>query len=199
MSMLLYHRKFKLVSRKYSFNCTLWYFYFYKNVVMIKRYFHILNKSETKFAVRAQISQRLKGSTKLQLVKIVHPLVQVSSKHRSCTGRPVTSRNSCYPARPPPPIHTHNQDIRYKHSLPNRSLFNLLLTISDCGNPVEVGYSFTGGTGGTTLGGTFNVTCATGYEGTPTPGTVSCLASGLWDSVSGCTIISMGSFFSMAV
>ena len=49
------------------------------------------------------------------------------------------------------------------------------------------GYAFTGTTA-TTYQGTSSVSCATGYDGTASPTSITCEASGIWTSVSGCTI-----------
>ena len=57
----------------------------------------------------------------------------------------------------------------------------------DCGSPVETGYLFTSTTA-TTYGGTSSVSCADGYNGTASPNSVTCEASGSWTSVSGCKI-----------
>ena len=57
----------------------------------------------------------------------------------------------------------------------------------DCGSPGETGYAFTGTTA-TTYGGTSSVSCASGYEGTASPATVSCDSTGSWSTVTGCTI-----------
>ena len=61
--------------------------------------------------------------------------------------------------------------------------------ISDCTAPDTTGYSY-----GFTLisnGAAASVSCATGYEGTPNPGTVTCLDTGQWGTVSGCSIKGM--------
>ena len=63
----------------------------------------------------------------------------------------------------------------------------LLCLIADCGTPSETGYTFTGTTT-TTYQGTSSVSCATGYDGTANPSTVSCEDTGSWTLVSGCTI-----------
>ena len=57
----------------------------------------------------------------------------------------------------------------------------------DCGTPTVIGYAFTGTTA-TTYQGASSVSCATGYDGTASPTTINCEASGSWTSVSGCTI-----------
>ena len=49
------------------------------------------------------------------------------------------------------------------------------------------GYEFTGTTA-TTYQGTSSVSCTTGYDGTASPTTITCEASGSWTTVSGCTI-----------
>ena len=50
------------------------------------------------------------------------------------------------------------------------------------------GYDFTGTTATTYLG-TSSVSCATGYDGTASPTTIICEASGSWTAVSGCIIM----------
>ena len=57
----------------------------------------------------------------------------------------------------------------------------------DCGTPTVTGYDFTGTTA-TTYQGTSSVSCTAGYDGTASPTTVTCEASGSWTTVSGCTI-----------
>ena len=54
--------------------------------------------------------------------------------------------------------------------------------ISDCGIPDTIGYIFSHHD--TKYGATANVTCAKGYEGTPSP--IDCLDTGQWGTVSGC-------------
>ena len=59
--------------------------------------------------------------------------------------------------------------------------------ISDCGTPLESGYEFNG-TIATTYQSTSSVACATGFDGTASPTTVTCEATGDWTGVSGCII-----------
>ena len=62
------------------------------------------------------------------------------------------------------------------HSCINSSPF------SDCGLPDTTGYTFS--YSDTRYGATANVTCATGYEGTPS--SIDCLDTGQWETVTGC-------------
>ena len=54
--------------------------------------------------------------------------------------------------------------------------------ILDCGVPDTTGYTFSHSD--TKYGATANVTCATGYEGTPS--SIECLHTAQWETVSGC-------------
>ena len=72
-------------------------------------------------------------------------------------------------------------------------LLFLLYFILDCGTPAEMGYDFTGITA-TTYQGTSSVSCAAGYDGTPSPTTITCEASGSWTTVFGCTIKGITAF-----
>ena len=54
--------------------------------------------------------------------------------------------------------------------------------ISDCGVPDTTGYTFS--YSDTRYGANTNVTCAKGYEGTPS--SIDCLHTGQWETVSGC-------------
>ena len=56
-----------------------------------------------------------------------------------------------------------------------------------CGTPTKTGYDFTGTTG-STYGETSFVSCAAGYEGTVSPSSVTCEATGMWTDVTGCSI-----------
>jgi len=59
----------------------------------------------------------------------------------------------------------------------------------NCGTPsASTGYVV--GSGTTTYGGTYSMSCATGYSGTS--GTLSCLSSGSWSGQSGCSLVSCG-------
>ena len=69
--------------------------------------------------------------------------------------------------------------------------------ISDCNDPVTTGYTYT--FTATTYGETATAVCATGYDGTVDPGTVRCLATGVWDTVSGCSIKSKNSLFNLEI
>ena len=62
--------------------------------------------------------------------------------------------------------------------------------MSDCGTPSATGYVFTGTTA-TVYQGTSSVSCATGYDGTASPTTVTCEDTGSWTTVSGCGIKGM--------
>jgi hypothetical protein len=63
-------------------------------------------------------------------------------------------------------------------------------TIRDCGVPTApTGYAV--GSGSTTYGSSYSMTCATGYSGTATA--LTCQSSGSWTSASGCTIVSCSS------
>ena len=58
----------------------------------------------------------------------------------------------------------------------------------DCGNPTTPGYSFGSPAPNNEYLSTVDVTsCATGYEGTPSPVSLQCEASGSWTTVTGCT------------
>ena len=57
----------------------------------------------------------------------------------------------------------------------------------DCSSPAVTGYAFTGYMT-TTYASTASVTCAAGYDGSATPSAVTCLDTGSWTTVSGCTI-----------
>ncbi len=58
--------------------------------------------------------------------------------------------------------------------------------IRDCGTPVaSTGYVL--GSGSTTFGSLFTMTCATGYSGTAS--SISCASTGVWSSPSGCIIV----------
>ena len=62
-------------------------------------------------------------------------------------------------------------------------------TIRNCGSPVaSTGYAL--GSGATTYGSTYSMTCATGYTGTAS--SIVCQSSGAWTTSSGCTIVSCG-------
>lgn len=63
-----------------------------------------------------------------------------------------------------------------------------LYTISDCSEPMTLGYNYSFGTG-TTYGETYDVECTSGYIGTANPKTVTCKESGNWTVVSGCTLV----------
>jgi len=63
-------------------------------------------------------------------------------------------------------------------------------TIRDCGSPVA-GRGYTVGSGSTTYGSTYTMTCATGYAGTAA--SLTCQASATWTAQSGCTIRSCSS------
>ena len=54
--------------------------------------------------------------------------------------------------------------------------------ISDCGVPGTTGYTFS--YSDTKYGTTADVTCAAGYEGTPS--SIDCLDTGQWETVNGC-------------
>ena len=69
--------------------------------------------------------------------------------------------------------------------------------ISDCNDPFTTGYTYT--FTDTTYDASANVACATGYEGTVNPGIVRCLVTGVWDTVSGCTIKSKKSLFKLEI
>ena len=63
--------------------------------------------------------------------------------------------------------------------------FNFVHTlILDCRTPASPGYNFT--YTDTTYESTASVVCATGYEGTPNPGNVTCLDTEDWETVTGC-------------
>jgi hypothetical protein len=60
-------------------------------------------------------------------------------------------------------------------------------TIRNCGNPTAgTGYAL--GSGSTTYGSTYTMTCVTGYTGTAA--SLTCESSGSWSSQSGCTLVS---------
>ena len=63
----------------------------------------------------------------------------------------------------------------------------LSIILLDCGTPSTAGYVFSGTTA-TTYQGTSSVSCATGYDGTASPASITCEASGSWTSLSGCTV-----------
>ena len=65
--------------------------------------------------------------------------------------------------------------------------FNPLILLLDCNTPSLAGYRYTG-YGVTTYNEQSNVTCAPGYDGTASPSTVTCMDSGDWTTVTGCTI-----------
>ena len=52
---------------------------------------------------------------------------------------------------------------------------------------MKTGYSYSGTTG-TTFSETSTVSCGEGYEGTASPSTVTCEATGTWTDVTGCNI-----------
>ena len=58
----------------------------------------------------------------------------------------------------------------------------MYVAISDCGDRDTTGYTFS--YSDTRYGATANVTCATGYEGTPS--SIDCLHTGQWETVYGC-------------
>jgi len=63
-------------------------------------------------------------------------------------------------------------------------------TIRNCGTPTApTGYAL--GSGSTTYGSTYTMTCATGYSGTAV--SLTCQSSESWTSTSGCTIVSCSS------
>ena len=60
-------------------------------------------------------------------------------------------------------------------------------TIVSCGTPVA-GAGYTLGSGSTTYGSSYSMTCATGYSGTAAA--LTCQSSGSWTAQTGCTIVS---------
>jgi len=62
-------------------------------------------------------------------------------------------------------------------------------TIRNCGTPIaDTGYVL--GSGATTYGSTYSMSCATGYRGTAV--TLTCQSNGTWSAQSGCTILNCG-------
>ena len=66
---------------------------------------------------------------------------------------------------------------------------DLCYFLTDCGAPDTPGYTFGTPTPSTTYQDTVSITgCATGYDGSPTPSSLTCEASGNWTAHTGCTI-----------